>query len=376
MKRKHCCRFLWVVVILVICCADLHAQQDASTIVKLGEELWYYDTKASAFVPSFESAKPDPHFLGFYIGLREDEGKILRICGPEETTVWVQNRLMAGSLGGACAEIDVAIWREQFAADSVFVTLHSQLPLPGQTSVEIVSAGYLTVSDNTIEPVSRPANPQRQFLIIFALIFLGIMSAYRRQFPRIFKSFLDLNRMMSFRSRDDLVTSFRLLSTPSIVSHVLVSLISGFFLCIFYLENAKAPGSHFSLADYFERWLVFSSLMLAFFLGKRLLIQIFGNVFRLSGAIYLQVFEYLRAGFLLLCIGLCVLLPLFYLNSGVSGWFLGKLPVFAALFTVLVILLLFYKLAFETPYQKLHLFSYLCATETVPAILLLKWVFF
>lgn len=351
--------------------------QEAQSVRDFEEELWYFDQEQAGFVPYFESEKPDPRLLGFFVSLKADEENSLRVCSPSGTAIWVENKLFVGEVPAECYENSLANWRKEFGKDSVFVTLHSSQDIIDKTTVFLVSSQYSTATSGGIEPLSRSSNVRGQFLVLFTFLFLTIISVYRQQFPRAFRAFLDLGRMLSIRGRDDLVTGFRLLTTPSIVSHVLVSLLSGFFLCLFYFkEDIVQPLNSPSLQQYFERWLIFSAITLGFLLVKRLLIQFFGGIFKISGSTYLQVFEYLRAGFLLLSIGFCLFLPLFYLDYEVSAWLLNNMPVFAGVFTLVIIVLLFYKLAFETRYQKLHLFSYLCATETLPAILLLKWVFF
>ncbi len=349
--------------------------QESRAVTGIEEELWYYDKAAAAFLPYFESQTPDPNLLAFYLRLKGEEDKVLKICGPAGMAIWVGQQLIIAQTGSECYEAALSDWRRQFGRDSVFVTLHAPTNIIDHASVSLVSSRLLSLSATDLTPGRRSSNAQSQFLFLFAFIFLAIISVYRHQFPRIFRSFLDVSRMLSTRGRDDLVAGFRLLSAPSLVSHALVSLLSGFFLCLFYFKSSPAEASP-TLLQYFERWLLFSLMMLAFFLGKRLLIQVFGAIFKLSGATYTQVYEYLRGGFLLLSVGLFIFLPFFYLNSAVSAWLLNNLPLLAAVFTCLIILLLFYKLAFETRYQKLHLFSYLCATETLPAILLLKWMFF
>ena len=351
--------------------------QESQSIRNFEEEVWYFDKEQARFVPHFESEKPDPRLLGFFISLKAAGESYLRVCSPHGTAIWVENKLFVGEVPAECYENSLASWRKEFGKDSVFVTLHSSQHIIDKTTIFLVSSQYSAATSGGIAPLSRSSNVRGQFLVLFTFLFLAIISVYRQQFPRAFRAFLDLGRMLSIRGRDDLVAGFRLLTTPSIVSHLLVSLLSGFFLCLFYFkEEIVQPLNSPSLPQYFERWLIFSLITLGFLLAKRFLIQFFGGIFKISGATYLQVFEYLRGGFLLLSIGFCLFLPLFYLNYEVSAWLLNKMPVFAGVFTFIIIILLFYKLAFETRYQKLHLFSYLCATETLPAILLLKWVFF
>jgi len=351
--------------------------QDFWTSRAIEEERWFYNTESGSFQPSFEVTDPDPSLIGFYVELSSDYLHFLRMCAPTGTAIWVDTQLMVGSTEDNCVEFDLLEWRSRFASDSVFVLLHKQGDLISTTSLSTVA--YVEESgtaSQTILPLKRSIDKKDHFVLLFAMLFFIGAGFFRLQFPRIFRSFVDLNRVLSFRVRDEMVSGFRLLSTPSVTIHLLVSMLAGFFLCVgkLYLEKDQAGG--LTLGHYILEWADFSVLILAFLLVKRLLIQIFGAIFQMRGAIYLQVFEYLRSVFILLGVALFVYITFFYLFGGASQWLINNMAFFAFSFLLLAILLMFYKLAFETRYQKLHLFSYLCATEILPAILLLKLMFF
>ncbi|MEQ9101450.1 MAG: DUF4271 domain-containing protein [Imperialibacter sp.] len=351
--------------------------QDGGATRRIQEERWFYSTESNSFEPSFKVTSPDPALVGFYIQLNGDYLHFLRICAPIGTAVWVDSQLTLGETQEDCFQLDLAEWRSKFAKDSVFVVLHKQTGLLSSSDITAIAHGASGVtSDKVIVPVKRSVDKREHFILLFTIAFFVTTGFFRLQFSRIFRSFIDLNRVLSFRVRDEMVSGFRLLSTPSITIHILVSMLAAFFLTIgqSYLspEVLSAP----TLSNYISEWAVYALLILAFLLSKRFLIQIFGEVFQMRGAIYLQVFEYLRTIFILLSIALFVYVLFFYLFGTASQWLISNMAGFAIAFLISVMLLMFYKLAFETRYQKLHLFSYLCATEILPAILLIKWMFF
>ncbi|MEQ8684334.1 MAG: DUF4271 domain-containing protein [Imperialibacter sp.] len=351
--------------------------QDGGATRRIQEERWFYSTESNSFEPSFKVTSPDPALVGFYIQLNGDYLHFLRICAPIGTAVWVDSQLTLGETQEDCFQLDLAEWRSKFAKDSVFVVLHKQTGLLFSSDITAIAHGASGVTnDNVIVPVKRSVDKREHFILLFTIAFFVTTGFFRLQFSRIFRSFIDLNRVLSFRVRDEMVSGFRLLSTSSITIHILVSMLAAFFLTIgqSYLspEVLSAP----TLSNYISEWAVYALLILAFLLSKRFLIQIFGEVFQMRGAIYLQVFEYLRTIFILLSIALFVYVLFFYLFGTASQWLISNMAGFAIAFLISVMLLMFYKLAFETRYQKLHLFSYLCATEILPAILLIKWMFF
>lgn len=372
MSKYHC-------LLLLLCFFGLSkaSAQESGATRRILEERWFYSTESNSFEPSFKATLPDPALVGFYIQLNGDYLHFLRICAPIGTAVWVDTQLILGETQEDCFQLDLGEWRSKFARDSVFVVLHKDTGLLSSADITAIAHGESSgTNDKVILPVKRSIDKRDHFILLFTIAFLVTTGFFRLQFSRIFRSFIDLNRVLSFRVRDEMVSGFRLLSTPSITIHMLVSMLAAFFLTIgqSYLstEAAIAP----TLSNYISEWVVYALLIMAFLLSKRFLIQIFGEIFQMRGAIYLQVFEYLRTIFILLSIALFVYVLFFYLFGTASQWLISNMAGFAIAFLISVMLLMFYKLAFETRYQKLHLFSYLCATEILPAILLIKWMFF
>ena len=356
--------------------AAMARQSDGERSIR--EELWFFNTETSRFEPSFKATTPDKRLVGFYIGLSGDDLHMLKICAPVGTAIWVDMQLVIGKTAEPCFNVDLADWRSTFAKDSVFVLMRKDTDLIATTSVSTLASGSIdALADQRLVPRSRFTDRKDQFILLFTIAFFGITGFFRLQFPRIFRSVVDLNKILSLRVRDEMVSGFRLFSMPSVTIHILVSILGGFFLAIDRASGSESAFSaNMSLWDYMGDWAVFSLLLLGFLLAKRFITQIFGEIFQMRSAIYLQVFEFLRSIFILLTVALLMYVAFFYISVGVADWFIRHMPAFTIAFVFFALLLMFYKLAFETRYQKLHLFSYLCATEILPALILLKWMFF
>lgn len=370
---KNTLRFFQLLLLLVTT-PVMGRQTDGERSIR--EELWFFDMETNRFEPSFQATAPDERLVGFYIGLGSDNLHLLKICSPVGTAVWVDMQLVIGKTADPCFSIDVADWRSSFGKDSVFVLLRNDAGLKAATTISTLPQGSTDVMADQLLPKSRLTNRKDQFILLFTIAFFGITGFFRLQFPRIFRSLIDLNKILSLRVRDEMVSGFRLFSMPSVTIHILVSILGGFFLAIDRSSTAVQFSANMNLWHYLGDWAVFSLLLLGFLLAKRFIIQVFGEVFQMRSAIYLQVFEFLRSLFILLSFALLLYVAFFYLSSAVADWFIAHMPAFTIAFVFLALLLMFYKLAFETRYQKLHLFSYLCATEILPALLLLKWMFF
>jgi len=369
--RKHLWPFIFVI-------SFLHLTAQGRQAIELGiikEELWYFDPELSSFRPSFKVAAPDQTLLGFYADLNTDNPEVVRICIPRGTSVWANNQLIISETFEDCITADLSEWRKDLGIDSVFIVLHHQPGILESARINRALKADTSVADTIIlMPLYRTRSSIDQFVLTFIIFFLAILGFFRLQFVRIFRSFTNLNRVLSFGVRDETVSGFRLLSAQSITIHLLVSMLIGFFI-VLYTQSYQTEGATFvTIVTRLYEWLLYSGAILFFLLTKRLVIQLFGSVFQLRGAVYVQVFEYLRSIFLFFSAALVLYVLAFYLWAPASIWIINHLFGISVWFVSLTLLLVFYKLAFETRYQKLLLFSYLCATEILPAILLLKWI--
>lgn len=363
---------------LIFCISFLHPIAQGRQTGELGsikEELWYFDPESGSFQPSFKVAVPDQALLGFYADLDTDNPEVVLICVPRGTSVWANNQLIISETFEDCITADLSEWRKDLGVDSVFFVLHHTAGVLASAKINHALKADTSVKDEVIlNPLPRAKSSIDQFVLVFIIIFLALLGFFRLQFVRMFRSFTNVNRVLSFGVRDETISGFRLLSGQSVTIHLLVSVMIGFFFALYAQSYQTGVATSTTMVAKLYEWLLYSGAILLFFLIKRLITQLFGSVFQLKGAIYLQVFEFLRSIFLFFSAGLLLYVLAFYLWPPASIWIIDHLFGISAWFVSLSIVLVFYKLAFETRYQKLHLFSYLCATEILPAVLLLKWM--
>ncbi len=368
---KHLWAFIFCILFL-----HLFAQgRQAGELSTITGELWYFDPESDSFQPSFRVATPDPTLLGFYADLNTDNPEVVRICIPQGTSVWANNQLIISETLEDCITAELSEWRRDLGVDSVFIVLHHKAGILASARINRALKAETSVADEIIlKPLPRTKSSIDQFVLTFIIIFLAILGFFRLQFVRIFRSFTNLNRVLSFGVRDETVSGFRLLSGQSVTIHLLVSVLIGFFIVLYSQSFQTESATSATHVTRLYEWLLYSVAILFFLMIKRVVIQLFGSMFQLRGAMYLQVFEYLRSIFLFFSAALVLYVLAFYLWSPASIWIVNHLFGIAVGCISFTLLLVFYKLAFETRYQKLHLFSYLCATEILPAILLLKWM--
>ena len=121
-------------------------------------------------------------------------------------------------------------------------------------------------------------------------------------------------------------------------------------------------------------WLILSVLIFAILIVKSIIVFSFSRLFDFSEATTIQFFNFIRLIFLgNLLTGLLLIV---YFIFGVA-----MRQYYANLFYIMSILLVFWipivflKLLKRSSYSTFHLFSYLCATEIFPVVIVVKLLF-
>jgi hypothetical protein len=131
-----------------------------------------------------------------------------------------------------------------------------------------------------------------------------------------------------------------------------------------------------SETDITSRILFYTLLIFAFVLLKLLFLTLMGYIFDLTPLVSLQYREFVRT---LLFMGIFFpLIMIVYLAFNTIVPQLVLLISNIAISTILIVTVLriFYTLNKKFSLRNLHLFSYICATEIIPLIILLKLIVF
>jgi hypothetical protein len=273
--------------------------------------------------------------------------------------------------------------RWSLALDSLFDTVQKDEVYLSIYSDRIINASILNTriitwlpgySYDVREPIVRSQDYFNQFIILVMLFIIVLFSFMLRLNPKQMAYYFSIGGIFSQRETDDSQAFHRIASSGNLLFYILGSLLTG-FLIVISLHNFK---DHYQLAQTIQSadwvsavlsWLKVSIIVLVFFFIKAAGIYLLAFLFGMKDHSGFQFLDFIRI-ILISTLILLVVESSYYLvyGEGISlsiyklfGWILGAW-----------IILLFWKLLRRSSLSVFHLFSYICATEIIPFLLIVK----
>lgn len=241
---------------------------------------------------------------------------------------------------------------------------------------------WLVVSNQNVSESNtlRPSNHFENFVVLALFFLLVFIVALYRANPQLAFDYLNVVKLFSIQERDDATVTGRIGASLNIFYFAFVSFLTAFLiLTLFQYSNDR-----FSLSTYFNTystaatfgiWLLLSAIVFAALMVKLLLIFVFSQLFGLRDTVRFQFFHFVR---LLLISGIgvgVILIGLYVFNTSNTAVFASLLFIAATLIVISVVFL-FLKLLGRLGLPVFHLFSYLCASEIIPLIIVGKMLLF
>lgn len=185
-------------------------------------------------------------------------------------------------------------------------------------------------------------------------------------------------RAVSFRTISEALYKTRMFEKGNVQVIIALSLLIGTALTsgFYYAGFTSVIGKQFGFTNFSEglmNWMIISAGVFIGFVIKNVLINAFSNLYKFNATKRVHFFNYVRLSSIiyttfltLICIRVFV-----YQYDGIVSFAHSLLLILLALRA----LVLFIKLLNAGSYRILHLFSYLCATELVPYVVLVRITF-
>jgi hypothetical protein len=146
-------------------------------------------------------------------------------------------------------------------------------------------------------------------------------------------------------------------------------------LVVFHLTNDLVPLAHHfpihSIGEGFFQWIKLSAIIASLLIAKMVIVFMFSELFKVKDVAAIQYFHFIRA-LILAAVLITVFSLVNFIFRGPAGWLHFILLRTGAAVLVLSAVMMYLKLLGLTRYRFFHLFSYLCASEIVPLVILLK----
>jgi hypothetical protein len=224
--------------------------------------------------------------------------------------------------------------------------------------------------------VLRPNNYYLDFAIIATVTLLTLFIILLQTNPRLTFDYFNFVRLFSIQEREDSLLNSRISASVNILYYAFSSITIGFaLLTIFHFgaDNISLAKSFAidSLGSAFWQWAKLSFYVFATLIIRLVILTVIGSLFDFRDVLSLQFYNSVRLGFFASTVSFLLCLCFFIFGIQSPGPYSSLITGFVLLLVIWVFLVGL-KLLRRTSFRFFHLFSYLCASELIPIVILVK----
>ncbi|WP_421764058.1 DUF4271 domain-containing protein [Ekhidna sp.] len=311
----------------------------------------------------------DAYQVGFF--LSEFETGMLRVCNEEATSLWVNGKLL--KLIEGCDLISQKELLKVSSSDTLFIAISSK------SSLADLKCDWVTFEELRIikedAPIPRDVrNAFREYVITSVIILLIMTGIITSSYPSRISYLLEKAFTFKISAYEFVNTSFFSAASMNLLICYSMSIA---FIGV-YLNTLLDYGiieSGDTVFNLLIAWLKSSLIVFFLIIAKWVLISIVAHLFNFKGLRNYQLFDFINFQILLLIPILFFVILDFILNTAEQSWigndFIIVFPILVSIFIIWFTL----KFVSNSPRKKLMIISYLCATEIIPAVILLGLFF-
>lgn len=356
-------RTLLFVVVLLFCQAvvgqPLYVKDDIRT-----EWLIFDDGQ---YVPYRDDVRVNAVYLR--LDARQYSGDFLQITSTSDVDLFI-NGMVKGTSRRYLLPLDSL---SRAYGSSLLFALHQNGITPNTVRTTLMTVQAPSLMDSMVE---RESHAFRDFATLAAFFLLAMLIMVGRLNPKLAADYLSITRIFSLREGDDSQLYSRIGNSTNILFYVFCSLLIGYYLLvIFHFVTGIYPIASEFQADTFGgtvgQWFRLSGIVLMIFFAKIILVFGLSSLFGIREVQGIHFFNWVRM--LVVFFGvLSVALFIYFLWHGhaveTHMFFLKLLGWISAAWMILI----FFKLGGRANASLFHLFSYICATELIPFLLIIK----
>ena len=352
-----------ILIIILFPLASL-AQEDSRQSISLKDQ-WLVHTSGS-FLPFEHQSTTTTIF--FWVDGRSEKGNLLYVEGRHPYSLLINAKFVIQKEGKAVFSIDSLAG---IYSHSLFVELFSAFGAQHlQTS--IIRNGVAASQ----EYLPRPQNYFLDFTLLASLLLIIGFISFLRTNPTLTFDYVNINKLISFQDRDESTLTLRIASSVNL----LIYLFSSMFLGLVVLVTLHFLGDQASIArsfpirstlEGFKQWSILSTIIFGLLMIKLFWLVLLSALFGFRDMVRIQFFNFVRI----------IFIAMFLLSAISVFYFVVKIrsqDYFFYLMLILSIILVvgavanYFKLMARMPFHFFHLFSYLCASEIIPLMILIK----
>jgi hypothetical protein len=319
---------------------------------------------------SLSSDYGDVSTLYFEINGDKYAGDYLKINAPYDYSVFINGQL--ASIGGTNFNIDSLV--RVYSSVNLLIAIHSESISQEKLHTTIdTKIAQARASDETND---RPATFFRDFVIVASLVLLIMLIVVLRLNPKLASDYFSVTKIFSLRESDDSQIYTRISNSANILFYAFCSLILGFYLIVifhfastgYWLTNYFATTGFFSALS---KWIGVSLFIFLIFILKIILVYVSSFLFGSRNMAGIHFFNWVRLQ-LIVFGGISIVLFVYFIARGQNPTFYFVLLKLMTWCLVGWTIIIFLKLNGRTGYSLFHLFSYICATEIIPLLVIIS----
>jgi hypothetical protein len=355
-----------VLILFLVFAVDASGQEKFIVKKDLQSE-WLVNTE-NKYVAFGQSEKP-VNTIYFTVKPNNFKGDYLVLTGANHFSIMLNGELILDQIKKIVLSIDSL--KKNYPESAFFFAVHqeqsiTQADLETNVQSKVIAATVLEKEHRRLETSFR------DFVVTATLVLFIFLVGLIRLNPRLSSDYFSVTKLFSLRDSDIDQFYYRLTS-GNILFYVLTSLILAFYLIVIG-QFVKIEVTELNMEGYSAHvltWLKVSVIIFALLFVKMFIVYVVASLFGVRDIAGLHFFNFIRL--LLIFIGiLTLILATYHLLHGQQkdfynfflqalGWILGGW-----------VILLFLKLTNRVRYTMFHLFSYICATEIIPFLLIVK----
>jgi hypothetical protein len=309
-----------------------------------------------------------------YLNVRvpHSSGKeLLLIRGISPFTLFINNKLV---MTGRKALLPLDSLSRIYASSQLLVAVHQDGLNRKTLTTQVVNRKKANAADVPTAEI-RPSYALRDFSVIGALLLSVLVASVIRLNPKLASDYFSFPKIFSFRE-DDSQLNTRIGSSTNIIFYVYCSMLLGYFMIIIlqFVPDHYRLTIHFGADSFGEliiQWSKLSGIIFILLILKIIIIMIFSYLFGISEFGGIHFFNWVRL--LIVFFGaLTLFLFVYFISHGnEQNMYVLSLKLVAWLLGGWIILI-FLKLSSKSGGSLFHLFSYICATELIPFLFIIK----
>jgi len=352
--------------------------QSKIIVADLRDDWMYFDKEYNAYFPLLTNEKRMLTSASQLVDLKKYSLYNLNFVAQPGLSLFINNKIVYDNVSDQTLNVSLGIDSLPKGSGNekdllTFYNHSGNLPIHQIVVGTVANIDTTTKMENGIKPHPRNIDSSHSYFIIFFLIIITGIAILKNRYP---KKFYELFRFSNLIPEMDENVVWDLSSFPILLFIIINSLCVA--LILFVINNQFELNSAL-LLNIFNMKSVLGILMIsgAFFLiylVKYFQLKVTGWIFNLKEIVKIQFFELMKVS-LKINTFLTVLILIFYS----SGYF--KLTIdfnYFIYFTVFSLLIVLFRVGYLTftltGFRNIYLFSYLCTTEIVPLVILVKLI--